>query len=102
MELQNNATIMGEKDQLLQIILKKNDSIVIKKQNLYYFSSPDLEETLFIKKTSSNDESIIKIGKRVRNDNLVKLRNLNNNFEYVGVYNGGKSKLFLYILNNFL
>src|SRR5690348_3376786 len=102
MELQNNASIIGDKDQILQIVLKKNDSIVLNKQNLYYFSSPDLEESLSYKKNSTLEEQLNKIGRRVKNDNLVKIRNIQNNFEYVGIYNGGRCKTNILKKINFL
>jgi hypothetical protein len=88
-EINNNSSIIGERDQVLQIILKKNDSVILKKQNLQYMSSETLEETLFSKKKSSNEEKIIKLGKRINDNNLVKLKNVNNNFEYLGVFQGG-------------
>jgi hypothetical protein len=52
-------------------------------------SSERLEESLFSKKKSSNEEKIIKLGKRINDNNLIKLKNVNNNFEYLGVFQGG-------------
>jgi hypothetical protein len=88
-EINNNTSIIGERDQTLQVILKKNDSIVLKKQNLQYMSSEALEETLFSKKKSTNEEKIVKLGKRINDNNLVKLKNINSNFEYIGLFQGG-------------
>ena len=89
-EVQNNSTIIGESDQVLQVILKRNDSINFKKKNLHYLSSPYLEETLHYKKTSPNDEEINRIGCRVKDNNLIRLKNSENNFAYVGLVNSGK------------
>ncbi len=91
LEINNNSSIIGEKDQLLQIVLKKCDSIVTKKANVQYLSSENIEETLFSKKKSSNQEKISKIGKRVNDNNLIRLKNINNNFEYIGIYQGGRN-----------
>jgi hypothetical protein len=92
MELQNNSSIIGEKDQVLQIILKKNDSVIFKKSSLHYLSSTHLEEMAYNKKSSPNDEAINKIGKRVTDKTLIRLRNLENNFAYVGLCNHGIKK----------
>jgi hypothetical protein len=88
-EINNNSSIIGERDQVLQIILKKNDSVILKKQNVQYMSNETLEESLFSKKKSSNEEKIIKLGKRINDNNLIKLKNVNNKFEYLGVFQGG-------------
>jgi hypothetical protein len=96
MELQNNSAIIGEKDQILQVILKKNDSVVFKKTSLQYLSSSSLEETVFSKKSSPNDEAFNKIGKRVTDNNLVRLKNLDNNFAYVGIGSQGKRNINLF------
>lgn len=89
-EINDNSSIIGEKDQVLQVIMKRNDSFVFKKSNLYYISSSRMEETLYHKKRISNDDELKKIGSVVRDDNLVKIKNVDNNFEYIGLYNGGK------------
>jgi hypothetical protein len=85
----NNYSSIIERDQVLQIILKRNDSVILKKQNIQYMSSETLEESLYSKKKSSNEEKIIKSGKRINDNNLIKLKNVNNNFEYLGVFQGG-------------
>jgi hypothetical protein len=97
-ELQNNSYIIGEKDQVLQIILKLNDSIIFKKTSLHYLSTTNLEEMAYYKKSSSNDEEINKIGKRVTDKILIRLKNLENNFAYLGLSNHGINKILkLYV-----
>ena len=101
MELQNNSTLIGDSEQLLQVVLKKNDGIVLNKKNLVYFSSPMIEETLYYKKKSSKDEQLKNIGKRINDNNLIRLKNNQNNFQYVGIHNGGKiMKIYPFLYND--
>jgi hypothetical protein len=101
LELNDNYSIIGEKDQALQIILKKGDGIVFKKHNLYYMSSTQLEESLYQNKNSLLNNSNTNNGNeiRVKDNNLIRLKNMKNTFEYVGIFGGGKI-LFLIISNN--
>ena len=92
-DFNENCSIIGEKDQVLQILLKKLDSIVIKKQCLYYMSSTKLEEIYFYNRNNAlpvdNQQDLKNIGNILRDNNLIRLKNKNSNFEYVGISNGG-------------
>lgn len=89
-ETNDSYSIIGEKDQVLQILLKKSDAIVFKKQNLYYMSSTDMEETLHKNKNNLfTSDKLSQYGKRIQESNLIRLKNVKNTFEYVGIYGGG-------------
>jgi hypothetical protein len=106
LELNDNFTITGEKDQVLQLLLKKNESIICKKNDIYYLSSNMIEETQYYKILSVKEKNLnthstenqnqdkhahpINLGVQLKNSNLVRLKNVKNNFEYVGLYNAGK------------
>lgn len=93
LEINDSYSIIGEKDQVLQIILKRSDVIIFKKQNLYYISSTDMEETLHKNRNHFfTSEKVKEIGKRIQESNLIRLKNVKNTFEYVGIYGGGKNK----------
>lgn len=91
LEFNNSASILGEKDQVLQIVLKRNDSIVVKRMNISYFSTTNLEEIVYhkvniiLKEMQANFKNL-----RVKDMNLVRLKNVNNDFEYIGLHTGGK------------
>jgi hypothetical protein len=97
LEINDNYTITGEKDQVVQLLLKKNEGIICKKQNIYYLSSNQMEETQYSKIVSMKEKNKDKDkhdhpcpGIQLQNSNLVRLKNTKNNFEYIGIYNGGK------------
>ena len=97
LEINDSYSIIGEKDQVLQIILKKSDVIIFKKQNLYYISSTDMEESLHKNRNHFfTSEKVKEYGKRIQENNLIRLKNVKNTFEYVGIYGGGKNKNQLY------
>lgn len=87
LEINENFHIIGEKDQVLQLILKRNDSVICKKPNIYYLSSHDLEEISYSKLQANADTNI---GTRIKDSRLVKIKNKANTFEYIGIYNGGR------------
>jgi hypothetical protein len=94
LEFNNSGTIIGDKDQCLQFVLKRNDAIVLKKSNIYYVSTTELEETVYSQVNSllhSMDELQEKKPEvvKVKDNNLVRLKNTKNNFEYLGLFNGG-------------
>jgi hypothetical protein len=96
LEINDNFTITGDKDQVIQFLLKKNESIICKKANFYYSATSSLEETQYNKilalkeKNKEKDEKTKNLGIRLTNSSLVRLKNTNNFFEYIGIYNGGK------------
>jgi len=97
-DLSSNSQILGDRDQVLQVVLQRNNSIIFKKSNLYYFSSTRMEELSYSKKNSKDDDAINKIGWRIKDNNIIKISNKNNFFEFVGLSNGGKiMKIFPYL-----
>src|SRR5690606_16383290 len=59
-----------------------------------YYLSPNLEQTEYnkiinIKEKENSDKKDLP-GTLIKNSNLVKLKNTKSNFEYIGLYNGGK------------
>ena len=97
LEIYEHSSIIGDKDQVLQVMLKKGDSIVCKKQSLYYMSSTQMEEVIYHKKnlllgSQQRIDDIMKKegGTHVKDNNLINLKNNKNSFEYLGLFNGGK------------
>ena len=87
-----NYSILGDKDQVLQILLKNDEGIITKKQNIAY-SSKNLEEYLYDKINENNilkENEIKDKGKLIKDPNLVYLKNKQMNFEFVALYNQGK------------
>ena len=89
LEINNNYTIIGDKDQVLQILLKKNESVICKKNILYYLSSDEMESIEYHKVNTITQEKE-RPGVLYKNSNLVRLKNIKNAFEYIGLLNGGK------------
>jgi hypothetical protein len=89
LDINSNYSIIGEKDQALQIVLKKNDSIVCKKQNLYYFSSDSIESIEY-HRLNSITPITERPGVLLKDNSLIRLKNTKNNFDYVGLLNNGK------------
>ena len=94
-DLTSSVKIIGTGSQTIHIILKKNEKININKNYILYSSSEDLDEIIY-----KNVDSLIRQNintpikdqtlKKVENDFIVRLKNKENNIEYVGLSKGGK------------
>ena len=94
-DLTSPVKIIGTGSQTIHIILKKNEKININKNYILYSSSEDLDEIIY-----KNVDSLIRQNintpikdqtlKKVENDFIVRLKNKENNIEYVGLSKGGK------------
>jgi len=93
-DLLNKINIIGNDSQILHIILKKNDKININKSFITYASSENLDEIIY-----KNVDSIIRASidssygqslKKIENESFVRLKNKENNIEYIGLSKGGK------------
>ena len=93
-EISNTIKIIGNDSQTIHIILKKNEKININKNYILYASSEDLDEIVYknvdslIRQNtqSSKDQPL----KKVENESIVRLKNKENNIEYIGLSKGGK------------
>jgi len=94
-EVANTIKIIGTESQVINIVLKKNEKININKNYIIYASSENLDEIVYknvdslIRQTtrvSFKDEAL----KKVENESIVRLKNKENNIEYVGLSKGGK------------
>ena len=88
----DNYNIIGEKDQVLQFLLKNDESLICKKQNISY-SSKNLSEydyNLINENNIVKHDQIKEKGNIIFDHNLVYIKNKQNNFEYIGLYNTGK------------
>jgi hypothetical protein len=94
-DLTSSVKIIGTGSQTIHIILKKNEKININKNYILYASSEDLDEIIYKNvdslirqniNTPSKDQTL----KKVENDFIVRLKNKENNIEYVGLSKGGK------------
>ncbi len=82
-----NISVIGSEIQVLQIVLKYCESLVINSHYISYASSTQLEETQYNKINnliSNSNES------KAKNENYIRLKNKNNNIEYVGLSHLGK------------
>jgi uncharacterized protein (AIM24 family) len=88
----DSYSIIGHESQTIQIILHKNEKININREHLQSASSQDLKENIY-KNTDcisiSNDESNKDL-KKVSSPLIINLKNMNSNFEYICLSNGGK------------
>jgi uncharacterized protein (AIM24 family) len=95
--IDDKIKIIGNESQTIHIILEKNKKININKNSIIYASSENLEEIVY-KKTDilirNNSLSLTtykeKELKKVENEQIVRLRNLENNIEYIGLSKGGR------------
>ena len=82
-----SINVIGDGIQSLQVVLKKNESLIINSQYLSYVSSMNLQETQYNKINNlipnSNDN-------KANNTNYIRLKNLNNTIEYIGLSHLGK------------
>lgn len=94
-DLTSSVKIIGTGSQTIHIILKKNEKININKNYILYASSEDLDEIIYKNvdslirqniNTPSKDQTL----KKVENDFIVRLKNKENNIEYIGLSKGGK------------
>ena len=93
-EMTSTIKIIGTESQTIHIILKKNEKININKNYILYASSEDLDEIVYknvdslIRQNtqSSKDQPL----KKVENESIVRLKNKENNIEYIGLSKGGK------------
>lgn len=88
----NVVSIFGDNNQVFQIVLKLNDSIFINSKYLTYASSPSLEEVPYHEVNSLLPLDVLKNNtlKKIHNNQIVRLKNISNTFEYVGLSKGGK------------
>ena len=92
--MNSTIKIIGGESQTIHIILKKNEKININKNYILYASSEDLDEIIYknvdslIRQNtqSSKDQPL----KKVENESIVRLKNKENNIEYIGLSKGGK------------
>ena len=82
-----SINVIGDGIQSLQVVLKKNESLIINSQYLSYVSSMNLQETQYNKINNlipnSNDN-------KANNTNYIRLKNINNTIEYIGLSHLGK------------
>ena len=92
-EISNTIKIIGNDSQTIYIILKKNEKININKNYILYASSEDLNEIIYknvdslIRQTSYLKDQQLK---KIENECIVRLKNKENNIEYIGLSRGGK------------
>ena len=94
-DLTSSVKIIGTGSQTIHIILKKNEKININKSYILYASSEDLDEIIYKNVDSLIRQNISRSNKdqtlkKVENDFIVRLKNKENNIEYVGLSKGGK------------
>ena len=89
---ETTLSILGDTNQVLQIILKPDSSVMINTKYLVYASSPSLEEVPYHEVNSllPFNEFIHLKFKKYKNNQLVRLKNISTGFEYLGVSKGGK------------
>ena len=104
-DVKNSIKIIGTESQIIHIILKRNEKININKNFVLYASSEDLDEIIY-----KNVDSLIRQNthisykdeplKKVENESIVRLKNKENNIEYIGLSKGGKIMKITPILYN--
>ena len=91
----NKIVLIGKESQIMHIILKKNEKINVNKSFITYASSENLDEIAYNNVDSlirptirvSNSEQPLK---KIENESFVRLKNKENNIEYIGLSKGGK------------
>lgn len=92
LDLSSNINIIGDNEQILQKVLKKYDSVTVNANYISYVSSSNLEEipyndqnSFYSKNITADDNQCI-----LKNQNFLRLKNNEDNFEYIGLYKQGK------------
>ena len=90
----NVISVFGDNNQVFQIVLKPNDSVFVNTKYLTYASSPSLEEVPYHEVNSLLPLDALKNKndnvKKIQNNEIIRLKNISNTFEYVGLSKGGK------------
>jgi len=108
----NTINITGSDSQTIHITLKRNEKINVNKNYISYSSSDNLDEIIYSKIDSlfhqnysrsifslRNDIDNNKL-KKISNRSIIRLKNKNNNIEYLGLSKGGKIMKITPILYN--
>ena len=94
-EALNKIIIIGKESQIVHIILKKNEKINVNKSFITYASSENLDEIIY-KNVDSLIRPTINVStseqplKKIDSEAFVRLKNKENNIEYIGLSKGGK------------
>lgn len=94
-EALNKIKIIGKESQIVHIILKKNEKINVNKNFITYASSENLDEIIY-KNVDSLIRPTINVStseqplKKIDSEAFVRLKNKENNIEYIGLSKGGK------------
>ena len=108
----NTINVTGSDSQTIHIILKRNEKINVNKNYISYSSSDNLDEIIYSKVDSlfrqNYSRSIFSLKKvidnnnlkKVSNESIIRLKNKNNNIEYLGLCKGGKIMKITPILYN--
>lgn len=108
----NTINITGSDSQTIHITLKRNEKINVNKNYISYSSSDNLDEIIYSKIDSlfhqNYSRSIFSLRndinsnilKKVSNGSIIRLKNKNNNIEYLGLSKGGKIMKITPILYN--
>ena len=112
LDIFNTINITGSDSQTIHIILKRNEKINVNKNYISYSSSDNLDEIIYSKVDSlfrqNYSRSIFSLKndldnnnlKKVSNESIIRLKNKNNNIEYLGLCKGGKIMKITPILYN--
>ena len=114
LDIFNTINITGSDSQTIHIILKRNEKINVNKNYISYSSSDNLDEIIYSKLDSlfrqNYSRSIFSLRndtdtdnnklKKVSNESIIRLKNKNNNIEYLGLSKGGKIMKITPILYN--
>ena len=114
LDIFNTINITGSDSQTIHIILKRNEKINVNKNYISYSSSDNLDEIIYSKVDSlfrqNYSRSIFSLRndtdtdnnklKKVSNESIIRLKNKNNNIEYLGLSKGGKIMKITPILYN--
>ena len=114
LDIFNTINITGSDSQTIHIILKRNEKINVNKNYISYSSSDNLDEIIYSKVDSlfrqNYSQSIFSLRndtdtdnnklKKVSNESVIRLKNKNNNIEYLGLSKGGKIMKITPILYN--
>ena len=100
---ENNIHLIGNSN--LQIVLTKNDNIIVNKKFIVNSSSNHLDEVIYknVNSLLYYDNEKNEMEKKVYDLNLVKLKNKNDNYEYIGLKKGNQiMKIIPFLHSNFL
>lgn len=94
--INDSMSIIGDINQVLQVVLKRNSAVIANKQYISYCSSFELKETPY-----HDLKKILVFKQKPKTNELIQIKNIKDTFEYISLSNSGRIiKIIPFLYNN--